>query len=58
MSQFERWLLDNHACAETHSVSIAFARKMGVPEMTIANLLAAAVLRSNEEVEAFDRTER
>lgn len=58
MNQFEAWLLDNHACAQTHSKAIAFCRKAKVPDMQIANLLAAAVLRSDEEVDRFDEWER
>lgn len=58
MDEFERQLLDRHVCALTHSRAIAFARKVEVSDKAIANLLAAAVLRSNDEVEAFDEQER
>lgn len=58
LTAFERQLLDGHTCAKTHSKAIAFARGVKVPDMTIANLLAAAVLRSNVEVDAFDEIER
>ncbi len=57
MAEFERLLLNTHVCAETHSQAIQFAIAVGVPDMTIMKLLAAAVLRSNEEVEAFDEAE-
>lgn len=56
--ELDRRLLNGHTCAETHSEAIKFARKVHVPDRTIALLLAAAVLRSNTEVEAFDETER
>ncbi len=56
--ELDRRLLNGHTCAETHSEAIKFARSVEVPDRTIAKLLAAAVLRSNDEVEAFDETER
>lgn len=58
LTALDRRMLDTHVCAETHSEAIKFARKVGVPDRTISKMLAAAVLRSNAEVEAFDRTER
>ena len=58
MAEFERQLLDTHVHAQTHSKAIAFARSVEVPDMTIAKLLAAAVFRSNDEVDAFDEWER
>lgn len=58
MADFERKLLSTHVCAETHSTAIRFAQAVHVPDVTIMNLLAAAVLRSNDEVEAFDEIER
>jgi hypothetical protein len=56
--ELDRRLLNGHTCAATHSKAIAFARSVEVPDRTIAKLLAAAVLRSNDEVEAFDAWER
>jgi hypothetical protein len=58
MADFERHLLNTHVHAASHSKAIAFARGVQVPDMTIAKLLAAAVLRSDAEIEAFDEWER
>jgi hypothetical protein len=56
--ELDRRMLNTHVHAETHSKAIAFARAAEVPDRAISKMLAAAVLRSNDEVDAFDEWER